>query len=174
MLFDLRDAGTGAPPATAISDLEGRFRFDRVRAGSLQVSLVAKRTLDTVNELDARVTVTNGATATVTLQPHGECSLSGRIVGELDSLGDVRVQLHWLGPPGSTGAVERSAEDGISGDRGAFVDGDRFSFDTLPAGRFQVAASGRGRGGPSWYYGQQEVVVSAGAPADVSVRLEKH
>jgi len=172
-LFDVREAGTGAPPRSATTDSDGRFRFSGLRPGSLQVSLVLQRASQSVNEMSARVTVVAGATASVRLEAKGDARVRGRIVGDLAAIDGVTVDLHRLGPPDSKEAVAATEEDGMVADRGLFADGDRFEVGSLPAGRYSVSAYGRGKEGQGYWFGRAEVRIAAGGDADVVVTLAR-
>lgn len=171
LLFDIREAGTGAIPRSATTDGDGRFRFGGLRPGRLQLSLVAQRAIQQVNELSMPVTVAAGATASVRLEAKGDARIRGRIVGDLTVLDSLTVSLHRRGS--ADVKDEGPAADGTVTDRGVFADGDRFEVQSLPAGRYAISANGQGRDQQSYWYGTAEVTVAAGGEAEVEVTLRR-
>ena len=174
LLFDVRDAGTGAPPLSATTDSEGRFQFAGLRPGSLQVSLVAQRSFASINELSARVTVAAGATASVRLEPKGDARVRGRVVGDLAAIDCVTIDLHRIGAADSQDPLEDTPADGMLGDRGVFAVDGAFDVQSLPAGRYMVHAGGRGKDQQGWWSGQAELRVAAGGEAEVTLKLDRN
>jgi hypothetical protein len=171
LLFDPSEAGTGAVPRSATTSAEGRFRFTGLRPGALQVSLVAQRSFQQVNEMSAHVTVAAGATTALTLEAKGDARIRGRIVGDVAALDAITVSLHRRGS--ADGKDEGPAADGTVSDRGVFAEGDRFEIASLPAGRYALSANGQGRDQQSYWFGTAEVTIAAGGEAEVEVTLRR-
>ena len=173
LLFDVREAGTGAVPRSATTDAGGRFRFSGLRPGSLQVSLVAQRSFQQVNELSVKVTVAAGATATVELQAKGDARVRGRIAGDLSGIEFISIDALRRGPADGNGDVAEREPDGTVFERGTFAEGDRFELAALPPGRYLISANGRGRNQESFWFGNTEVSVAAGGEVEVELTLKR-
>jgi hypothetical protein len=137
----------------------GGFRFDHVRAGTVQVSLVERLQWDTVNRWSARATVVDDATTSVRLEATGDARITGRIEGDRSELGALRVDARWLGPAAADAAKE--AVDGELRDRSVFASGERFEFRASPpaAGGSPARALDRRE---RWWSARTEVTVAAG------------
>jgi hypothetical protein len=60
------------------------------------------------------------------------------------------------------------------GDRGVFAVAGEFEVPSLPAGRYRVNASGRGKDQQGWWSGDAELRVAAGEEAELTVRLTRN
>ena len=171
LCFDPRDSGTGKPPPSTTTGGDGRFRFDHVRAGTVQVSLVERLQWDTVNRWSARATVVDDATTSIRLEATGDARITGRIEGDRSKFSAVRVGAQWLGPAGADAPAGAEAGDGELRDRGVFASGERFEFPRLAAGRWRVTGRGRSTDDERTWSARAEVTVAAGDVAEVTLRL---
>jgi hypothetical protein len=169
--FDPRLSGTGKPPPSTTTGGDGRFRFDHVRAGTVQVSLVERLQWDTVNRQSARATVVDDATTSVRLEATGDARITGRIEGDRSKFSAIRVDATWLGPAGADAPTEAQPGDGELRDRGVFASGERFEFPRVAAGRWRITCTGRSTDDERWWSARTEVTVAAGDGAEVTLRL---
>jgi protocatechuate 3,4-dioxygenase beta subunit len=171
MCFDPRLSGTGKPPPSTTTGGDGRFRFEHVRAGTVQVSLVERLQWDTVNRWSARATVVDDATTSIRLEGTGDARITGRIEGDRSKFSAIRVDAQWLGPAGADAPKEGEAGDGELRDRGIFASGERFEFPRVAAGRWRISCRGRSTADERTWSALTEVTVAAGDGAEVTLRL---
>lgn len=148
------------PPLSlpVVSDGEGRFVFRRVAAGRYSVGHRVAVGTGRYDRISRSLEVRTGDRAEVVLGPDGTGSVRGRVEAE--------------GADGAAWTASlRTIDSTPESRRTKRLPGTGFAFAGLAPGRYRVAVYGRSEGG-SWY-GEQDVELSEGGSADVTVHAAR-